>query len=70
MRDGETAALGFADILDLSAADAELKRGVTVLLLRAMRNDLTALNLENRDRNVIARVGEDAGHPQLLCDDA
>jgi hypothetical protein len=35
-----------------------------------MRDDLAALDLEDRDRHVIARVGEDLGHAQLLCDDA
>jgi hypothetical protein len=68
--DGEAAAFGLGDVLDLGAADADLKRGVAVLLLRAMRDDLAALDLEDRDRHVIARVGEDAGHAQLLCDDA
>ena len=68
--DREAAALGLGDVLDLGAADAELKRGVAVLLLRAMRDDLAALDLEDGDRHVIARIGEDAGHAQLLCDDA
>ncbi len=70
MRDGEAAALGLGDVLDLGLADAELEGGVAVLFLRAMRDDLAALDLEDRDRHVIARVGEDAGHAQLLCDDA
>ena len=66
--DGETAALGLGHVLDLGPADAELQRGVAVLFLRAMRDDLAALDLEDRDRHVVARIGEDAGHPQLLCD--
>ena len=70
MRDGEPSALGLGHVLDLGLADAELKGGVAVLFLRAMRDDLAALDLEDRDRHVLARVGEDAGHAQLLCDDA
>ena len=70
MGDGEAAALGLGHVLDLGLADAELQRGIAVLFLRAMRDDLAALDLEDRDRHVIARVGEDAGHAQLLCDDA
>ena len=68
--DGETPALGLGNVLDLGAADAELKRGVAVLLHGAMRDDLAALEREHGDRHMIARVGEDAGHAQLLCDDA
>ena len=68
--DGEAAALGLRHVLDLGAADAELQRGIAVLFLGAMRDDLAALDLEDRDRHVIPRVGEDAGHAQLLCDNA
>ena len=70
MRDREAAALGLGDVLDLGLADAELEGGVAVLFLRAVSDDLAALDLEDRDRHVVARVGEDAGHAQLLCDDA
>ena len=63
----EPAALGLRDVLDLGFADAELHRGVAVLLFRAMRDDLAALDLENRDRHMIARVGEDAGHPSFCA---
>ena len=68
--DGEAAALGLGHVLHLGPADAELKRGVAVLFLRPMRDDLAALDLEDRDRHVLARIGEDAGHAELLCDDA
>ena len=70
MSDREPAALGLGDVLDLGLADAELQRGIAVLFLGAMGDDLAALDLEDGDRHVIARVGEDAGHAQLLCDDA
>ena len=70
MSDGEAAALGLRHVLHLGLADAELERGIAVLFLGAMRDHLAALDLEDRDRHVVARVGEDAGHAQLLCDDA
>ena len=46
---GEVAALGLGDVLDLGAADAELDRGIAVLLLRALRDDLAAVDLEHGD---------------------
>ena len=70
LRDGEAAALGLGDVLDLRAADAELNGGVAVLLHRAMRDDLNAVEFQNRDRNMFAAVREDAGHADFLCDDA
>jgi len=68
--DREPPALGLGDVLDLGLADAELQRGIAVLLLGPMGDDLATLDLEDGDRHVIARVGEDPGHAQLLCDDA
>ena len=67
---GEAAALGLGDVLHLGAADAELKSGVAVLLLRAVGDDLKAVELQNRDRHMFPAVREDAGHADLLCDDA
>src|SRR5208337_4109768 len=67
---GETPALRLGDVFDLGAADAELHGGVAVLLLRPVRDDLTAVELENRDRHMFARIGEDAGHSDLLRDNA
>ena len=66
----EAAALGLGDVLDLGAADAELQRGVAVLLLGAVSDDLARLDLEDGDGHVLAGIGEDAGHAELLCDDA
>src|SRR5206468_11134808 len=43
--DGKAAALGFRDVLHLGAPDAELHGGVAVLLPRAMRDDLAAVEL-------------------------
>jgi hypothetical protein len=68
--DGEPAALRFRHVLDLGLADAELEGGVAVLLLGAVRDNLTTLDLEDGDGHVIACFGEHAGHPQFLCDDA
>ena len=70
LRDGEAAALGLGDVLDLGAADAELHGGIAVLLLGPVRDDLTAVELQNRDRHMLAASREDAGHADLLCDDA
>src|ERR1700722_12391969 len=67
MGDGKTAALSLRHVLHLGLADAELKRGIAVLFLGAMRDHLAALDLENGDRHVVPCVGEDAGHAQLLC---
>src|ERR1700733_650786 len=67
MGDGEAAALRLRYVLHLGLADAELKRGIAVLFLGAMRDHLAALDLENGDRHVVPCVGEDAGHAQLLC---
>ena len=51
-------------------AEAELNGGVAVLFHGAVSDDLTAVELEHRDRHVLARVREDAGHAHLLCDNA
>src|ERR1700722_1749387 len=67
---GEAAPPGLRRVLPLGLADAELKRGIAVLFLGAMRDPLAALDLENGDRHVVPCVCEDAGHAQLLCYDA
>jgi hypothetical protein len=33
-------------------------------------NNLTAVDLQNRDRDMFAGIREDAGHPDFLCNDA
>src|SRR3984885_11361934 len=70
MGDGEAAALGLRHVLHLGLADAKLKRGIAVLFLGAVRDHLAALYLENGDRHVVPCVCKDAGHAQLLCDNA
>jgi hypothetical protein len=55
-------------VLDLGEADTELKRGIAVLFLGALRDDLAVLHAENRHRHMLAGVVVDAGHPDFLCD--
>src|SRR5499426_1535337 len=64
---GKVPALRLRDVLDLARAGAELQRDVAVLVLGAMRDHLALGQPENRDRHVFAGVGEQAGHPHLLC---
>src|SRR6185503_20081 len=66
--DGELAAISLGDILGLDGAGAELQRGVTVLLSRALAHHLAVHEAEHRHGDVRAVILEDAGHPQLLCD--
>jgi len=56
--DGETAALGLADVLHLAGAGAELQRDVAVLFLAAMRHDLALRKTQHSDRHVLAGIGE------------
>ena len=66
--DREAAALGLAHVLHLAGAGAELQRDVAVLVLAAVRDDLALRKAEHRDRHVLAGLGEEAGHSDLLCD--
>src|SRR6185437_7280135 len=68
LRLGEMAALRLGHVLDLGLADAELERGVAVLVRAAHGDDLAVVDLEHRHRDVIAVLGEDAGHAQFLGD--
>jgi large subunit ribosomal protein L3 len=47
---------------------ADLNRRVAVLVLGAMGDDLAAFHRKNGAGHMVAGVGEDAGHPELLCD--
>src|SRR5579875_1014227 len=64
------AAQTLADILHLGLADAELHGGVAVLLGRAHGDHLAIVDLQHRDRHVIAGFGELSGHAQLLGDES
>jgi len=70
LRDGEPSALGLRNVLHLGLADADLQRGVAVLFHGQMGDDLAAVDLQNRDRDVFSRIREDACHPDFLCNDA
>src|SRR5690606_29436831 len=65
---GKVAAHRLGDILRLARADTELQRLIAVLVGRAVRDDLAIVELQHRDRHVLAPVREDAGHAELLCD--
>ena len=64
--DGELAALRLRQINALARARTELQRDIAVPLLGAMRDNLTAVQLQNRDGNVFPAIGEDSGHAELL----
>jgi len=66
----EMAALRLGDILALRRTGAGLAGSLTVTILFANGNDLTAFEGQNGDRHVAAVVLEQAGHPQLLRDHA
>src|SRR5262245_459697 len=70
LRDREMAAQCLAGVLDLAEACAELERGVTVLLGRALSHDLAIVEPENGDGNLFPRLRVDPGHADLLGDDA
>ena len=65
--DGEMAALSLRDVLDLGQARPELHGDIAVLLDRAMSDDLAVIELQHGDRDMFAGIGEDAGHPDFLC---
>src|SRR5215472_9369728 len=65
---GETSAFGLGDVLHLAAPGAELQRQVSVLLLGAMTQDLTIIEPQHRDRDMLAGLREDPRHPDFLCD--
>src|SRR5215510_4137151 len=69
LRGREIAAVGFVHVVALARARAKLNRHVAVLVLGAMRNHLAVGEAEHRHRHMLAAVGKDARHPDLLCDD-
>ncbi len=66
---GETAALGAREPLHLAVTGAELHRRIAVLLGGALADDLTLVETQHRDGNVLPGIGEDPGHADLLRDD-
>ena len=55
-------------VFDLTRPGANLNRGVAALLDRAMRHNLDVVELQHRDRYLLAAVKKDARHAQLLRD--
>src|SRR5262245_21395330 len=63
----EVSALRLGHVLDLARARAELQCDIAVLVLGAMRDHLALGQPQHRDRHVLTGLGEQAGHPHLLC---
>src|SRR6516165_6820639 len=66
--DREIAAIGLGRPLHFAHAGAELQRHVAVLLFGAMTDDLTIAEPQHRHRHMLAGLGEEAGHPDFLCE--
>ena len=66
--DGEIAALGLGGALGLADAGAELQRDVAVLVFGAVTDDLAIAEAQHRHRHMLAGLGEEARHPDFLCD--
>jgi hypothetical protein len=56
-------------IFDLGAACAKLDRSVAIAILGPMRHDLAAIELQHRNRHMLASGSEDAGHADFLRND-
>ncbi len=50
--------------------DAELNGDIAVLIQRAVSNHLAIIDFQHSDRNMFTCIGKDAGHADLLGDDA
>src|ERR1700749_3294458 len=66
--DRELAAFRLRHVNGLARARTELKRDVTVLLGRAVTDDLAIAELEHGHRDVLTGLRKDPRHPDLLCD--
>jgi hypothetical protein len=66
---GESSARRARQPLHLGPAGAELNRCVAVLLLGALADNLAIVEAQHRHRDVLAGIGEDPGHADLLRDD-
>src|SRR5262249_15491653 len=65
---GEIAARGLCQALRFAGARAELQRDIAVFVLGTVGDNLAVGEAEHRDWHMLASVGKDAGHPDLLCD--
>src|SRR4029077_12329602 len=61
--------LRFRDVFGLGAANTELHRRIAVGLIRAHRDDLAVVDLQQGYRDVGPFIGEDARHTQLPGDE-
>src|ERR1043166_5503434 len=66
--DGETAALGLADVLHLAGAGAELQRDIAVFFLAAMCHHLALRKTQHSNGHMLAGLGKEARHSHLPCD--
>src|SRR5580700_2848916 len=66
--DGEVAPVGLGGALYLALAGAELQRDIAVLVLGAVSDDLAIAQAKHRHRHMLACLGEEARHPDLLCE--
>src|SRR5260370_32254064 len=62
------AALRLRHVIDLGGADPELQGGVAVLVLGTLCHDLAIVDAQHGHRDVVALVGEDPAHAELLRD--
>src|SRR6476620_42036 len=65
---GEMATRRLGQVLGLAHAGAQLQRHVTILLFRAVGDDLTIGKPQHRDRHMLAGLGKYASHPHFLRD--
>src|ERR1700722_12128744 len=65
--DREIAAVGLGGALHFAHTGAKLERDIAILLFGAVRDDLTIAEPQHRHRHVLASLGEEAGHPDFLC---
>jgi hypothetical protein len=67
---GEVAALRGGGPFGLGLASAKLDGGIAIPVGGALRHDLQAVQLQDRDRNLLAVCQEQPGHAQLFCDNS
>ncbi len=67
---GVVAAHWLCHVFDLGGANAELQRDIAIALLGTVGDDLAIVDAQHCHRHVIAVVGKDAAHAELLRDEA
>jgi hypothetical protein len=56
--------------LERRAPEPELQGDVAILVLGAVSDDLALRKAQHRHRHVLAGIGENPGHSDLLCNHA